>query len=240
MRTSTAYFAGAGTVVAAIIGGVGGGLLIADMISPKSPKQGTELTRLERRMSPEPIQTAAAPSEPVPSLAAPLPSAPNAAAPNTAVAPVPAPAAAQPEQPQPQTEAANSQPAPAQPAAPRPVEASTAGPPAASEPQPAPAAQPARAQTAASEDDAHAKAKDTDVKRGTETRRVERRQQWGDKRQQWAEKRRYQQRQDRDRPDRELRAVEVERVGEDPESRQEFAAEPARVEMPLIRLFGAE
>ena len=55
MRASMAYFAGAGTVIAAIVGGVGGGLLIADMISPKSPKQAAELTRLERRMSPEPI-----------------------------------------------------------------------------------------------------------------------------------------------------------------------------------------
>ena len=54
MRASTAYFAGAGTVIAAIAAGVGGGLLIADMVSPKTPK--TELSRLERRMSPEPIQ----------------------------------------------------------------------------------------------------------------------------------------------------------------------------------------
>ena len=46
MRASTAYFAGAGTVIAAIVAGVGGGLVIADMISPKSPKQGTELSRL--------------------------------------------------------------------------------------------------------------------------------------------------------------------------------------------------
>ena len=59
MRASMAYFAGAGTVIAAIVGGVGGGLLIADMISPKSPK-GVEMTRLERRMSPEPIQVATA------------------------------------------------------------------------------------------------------------------------------------------------------------------------------------
>src|SRR5712671_3970695 len=65
MRASMAYFAGAGTVIAAIVGGVGGGLLIADMISPKSPKQGVEQTRLERRMSPEPIAAANAPAEPV-------------------------------------------------------------------------------------------------------------------------------------------------------------------------------
>jgi hypothetical protein len=52
MRASTAYFAGVGTVIAAIVAGIGGGLVIADMISPKSPKQGTELSRPERRMSP--------------------------------------------------------------------------------------------------------------------------------------------------------------------------------------------
>ena len=45
--------------------------MIADMISPKSPKQGTELSRLERRMSWEPIQVASGPSEPVQYLAAP-------------------------------------------------------------------------------------------------------------------------------------------------------------------------
>ena len=71
MRTSTAYFAGAGTVVAAIVAGVSGGLLMGDVISPKSVKQGTELTRLERRMSPEPVAASVAPSEPVPYLATP-------------------------------------------------------------------------------------------------------------------------------------------------------------------------
>ncbi len=70
MRASMAYFAGAGTVIVAIAGGVGGGLLIADMVSPKSPKQGVEQTRLERRMSPEPIPAANEPAEPVQYLAA--------------------------------------------------------------------------------------------------------------------------------------------------------------------------
>ena len=56
MRASTAYFAVAGTVVMAIVAGLSGGLLMADIISPKSPKQRTEMTRLERRMSPEPIK----------------------------------------------------------------------------------------------------------------------------------------------------------------------------------------
>src|SRR6267378_3051553 len=95
MRASMAYFAGAGTVIAAIVGGVGGGLLIADMISPKSPK-GTEMSRLERRMSAEPIQVTTKPSEPVPYLVAPQQPPAGAAA---AVLPVPS---------QPQTEAVNS------------------------------------------------------------------------------------------------------------------------------------
>ncbi len=71
MRASTAYFAGAGTVIAAIAAGLGGGLLMADIISPKSPRPGAELTRLERRMSPEPIQVTATPAEPVPFVSAP-------------------------------------------------------------------------------------------------------------------------------------------------------------------------
>ncbi len=58
MRASTAYFAGAGTVILAIAGGVGGGLLFADIVSPKTPK--TEMTRLEQRMSAQPIQVKAA------------------------------------------------------------------------------------------------------------------------------------------------------------------------------------
>ena len=96
MRASMAYFAGAGTVLAAIVGGVGGGLLIADMLSPKSPKQGTETTRLERHLAPAPIAAAATPSGPVPYIAVPQPSAPG-----TTVA-------AAPEQPQPQTQTASS------------------------------------------------------------------------------------------------------------------------------------
>src|SRR5664279_109704 len=93
MRSSTAYFAGAGTVVVAVVAGLGGGLLFANMISPKAPKM--EQTRLERRMS-EPIQASNAPAEPVPYLATPQP------APGGATAVVPA--QAQPQQAPPQTE----------------------------------------------------------------------------------------------------------------------------------------
>jgi flagellar biosynthesis GTPase FlhF len=215
MRASMVYFAGAGTVIAAIVGGVGGGLLIADMISPKSPKQAAELTRLERRMSPEPIQAAAGPSEPVPYLVAPQLSAPNP------------PAAAAPAPTQAKTQADNSAATPVPPvdtAAGSKAAVSTAQP-AAPTTQAAAHEQTAIPQTVNSEE--ASKSRDADVKRTTERRRV-------DRRQQWTEKRRYQQRQDQ-----ELRAVE-DRVREETEPRREFAVEPVRVESPRIRLFGSE
>ena len=207
MRASTAYFAGAGTVVMAIVAGVGGGLLIADIIRPKFPKQGTEMTRLERRMSPEPIQAAPGPSEPVQYLAAPQLSALGAA-----VAAAPAQA---------QTEAGNSQSAGAQPA-----ETAAAAQPDAPAPQAAtPAAQPVAHEQAAAPENALAKARDAEMKRAVEKRKLERRQQWAEKR--------------RQRQQQELRAVE-ERVREETGPTQVFAAEPVRIEMPQIRLFGRE
>jgi hypothetical protein len=222
MRASMAYFAGAGTVLAAIVGGVGGGLLIADIVSPKSPKQ--ELSRLERHMSQQPIPAAATPSEPVPYLSAPQPSAPG-----TTVA------AAQ-EQPQPQTQTASAAP-PAQPAdasQTKPAESQTkpAESPAkqaeAPAPKPAaPVAQPVAHELNAAPDDALARARGGEARRAEASRKFERRQQW-------TERRRYKQRQQQ-----ELIAVE-EKVREDTEPRREYVAEPAKIEMPLIRLFGAE
>jgi hypothetical protein len=164
MRASMAYFAGAGTVIAAIVGGVGGGLLIADMVSPKSPKQGVELTRLERRTSPAPIAAANAPSEPVQYLSASqLP---------------PSGAAAEPVPAQAQTQADNSASK-----LPQPVDTAAAPQTAAQAPQPAAAAaQPvAREQTAAA-DDAVARTRDADVRRTVEKRRGERHQHWADRR----------------------------------------------------------
>lgn len=160
MRASTAYFAGAGTVIVAIVAGVGGGLLMADVISPKSSKQGNEMSRLERRMSTEPIQ-AATPSESVPHQAAP-------AAPVTTVAAGPAQTSGQT-----QTEAVNSTPTPNQP-----VDTS-----ASAKPE-APAPQPAATQQTATTEDAVAKARDADVKRAEEKRKSERRQQLAEKRRQ--------------------------------------------------------
>jgi hypothetical protein len=218
MRTSMAYLAGAGTVLAAIVGGVGGGLLIADIVSPQSPKQGTEMTLLERRMPPKPVQAAAAPTEPLPYLAAaPLPSAPA-----TSVAAAPA-------QPLAATETANAS-TPAQPAdtsqtkkAESPAKQAEAP---ASQPATA-AAQPVVHEQAAAPDDSLAKARGGEVRRAEGNRKFERRQQW-------TERRRYKPRQEQ-----ELIAVEG-KVREETEPRRELAAEPAGIEMPRIRLFGPE
>ena len=209
MRASTAYFAGAGTVVVAIVAGVGGGLVIADMIHPKPARQGTEMTRLERRMSPEPIPAAPGPSEPAQYLAASQPSAPG-----TAVAAAPA-------QVQPQTETGSSVSASA-----RPAETAAATQPEAPAPQPATAAaQPVAHEPTDAAENALAKAREADLKRAAEKRRLERRQQWAERR--------------RQRQQQELRAVE-EKVREETGPRQVFAAEPVRIEMPQIRLFGPE
>jgi hypothetical protein len=173
-----------------MVAGVGGGLVIADMISPKSPKQGTELSRLERRMSSEPIQAAPGPSEPVQYLAAPQLSA--------AVAPV-AVAPGQP-QTQAQAEAGNTGSTRAQPAIAQPAVSDTQA-----------AAQAAREQAAAPEDasakarDAEAKRADAEAKRAMEKRKAERRLQWAEKR--------------RQRQQQELRTV-ARNVREDTEPRQ--------------------
>ena len=49
MRTTTAFFAGAGTIAVALAAGLGGGLLISNIVSPHAPKQGAELSKVERR-----------------------------------------------------------------------------------------------------------------------------------------------------------------------------------------------
>src|SRR5215208_4996777 len=97
MRTSTAYFAGVGTVIAAVSAGLGGGYLAANVTHP--PTQA--VSKLERRMSAEPIAVSTAPAEPVPQAA-------GAAPTKSAAAPALEQTQQQPQtqQPQPQIEAA--------------------------------------------------------------------------------------------------------------------------------------
>src|SRR6266481_2446875 len=221
MRTSMAYFAGAGTVVVAIAAGLGGGLLLANIVSPHSPK--AEMTKVERRMSPEPIPAANAPAEPVPYLAT---TQPPSAGPAVAAAPM------QAEPTQPQTEAANRAPAAAQPA-----EQTAANEPTAKlqdtprrqdtpKQSSAPAEQPATREPAATPEEAFTKAREADAKRATERRKAERRQQWVDRR-------RLPQREDQ-----ELQDVE-RKVREETEPRdfseqpvRAFTERPVRSEMP--------
>ncbi len=240
MRTSMAYLAGAGTVVIAITAGLGGGLLIAEIMSPHAPKQ--EMSKLERRASPEPSASTRDPLVPVPYLAA------TQAASNGPVVVSPASRSAQPAL----LEANNSSPPAAQPAAQTSdVTASNdqaAKSPDASKPEasksesskseasklseaPAskpssPAVQPAALrEQVALPDDAYAKARDADMKRA-ERRKSERRQQWADRRRTQQSR------------EQELRDVE-ERVRAETEPRDDDER-PVRVEYPQVRLFGAE
>ena len=239
MRTSTAYFAGVGTVVLAIGAGLGGGYTAANIAHP--PVQ--TVSKLERRMSAEPIPVSTAPAEPVP----------YEAAPNSP----PAPAqeqeqARQQAQPQPETQPPPSTQAAASAAnAPRNDE-KTANNVAAAQPAPSPA-QPSKPVEQAEEKtaaprDSYARSSDTDTKRAAaERRRAERRQQWADKRR-WKQPREQEPRaqeldvvEDRVREVTEPRRVRIREEGEprgffgDP-GRRDIFAEPARGEAPRVRL----
>ena len=219
MRISTAYFAGVGTVIVAVAAGLGGGYLAANFANPPSG-----VSKLERRMSAEPISVAAVQPQPVPRA--------------VATSPASAPAQEQP-QPQPQTEAAAPSGNAAHPTNNVRVEEKPVSNVAAVQPVP-PTLQPAKsveqtAEKAATPRDALARARDADVKRAdAEKRRAERRQIW-------AERRRVQQPREQ-----ELEAVEA-RVREVTEPRRirireeggpsEMFAERSRADTPRIRLF---
>jgi hypothetical protein len=215
MRASIAYFAGAGTVVIAIAAGLGGGLTIANIMSPHPAHQDT--TRLEQRTSPQPASAANQTRQPVPYLAA------TQAAGDTMV---PSPSGQAPSQPS--TEAGGSPPQSATPSKTTAANDTAAKP---DDARPAKPAAPAvqsnsdQPQLAASQD-AMAKARDADMKRWAEKRKAERRQQWADRR-------RY-----REPRGQDLRDVE-QSVREDTEPRY-FVDEPQRLETPQIRLFGPD
>lgn len=237
MRISTAYFAGVGTVIAAVGAGLGGGYLAANITHP--PLQ--TVSKLERRMSAEPIHVSTAPAEPVP----------HAAATNPATAQEQPQTQPQPQQqtpqPQQQTEAA----APSANNArveEKHAEEKTANNAAVAQhiqppPQPAKSAEQADEKTAAPRD-VFARARDADIKRAdAEKRRAERRQRWADKR-------RFPQPREQEleavegsvREVTEPRRIRIREEGEprdlfvEPRRRDMFA-EPARSETPRIRLF---
>jgi hypothetical protein len=233
MRASIAYFVGAGTIVAAIAIGVGGGLIAGNIMHPVTPKQGPDTAKYERRAEPVLADTAANTPERVPYLT-------GSQAFGAMVAP--------PAQAEPQTRTASTEPpAPAQAAndakpndaKPNDVKANdakTAN--AAATAAAAPAAKPVEQQTARepspAPDNAYAKASDSDMKRAAQDRRR------AERRQHWAERRRQDFREPRDRGDWRERTDwnDVARnVRED--SQRDFIAS-RRPALPQIRLFGAD
>ena len=231
MRTSTAYFAGVGTVIVAVGAGLGGGYLAANVTNP--PTQ--TVSKLERRMSAEPIAVSTAPAEPVPHVAATearCRARPGADPATAAIAAAP----------QPQIEAAAPSANPAR-AEEKPANNVAAAQPVQPPPQPSKPADQADEKTAAPRE-VYARASDADIKRAdAEKRRAERRQQWADKR-------RLKQPREQELEAVEARVREVTeprriRIREEGEPRDLFAeprrrdmfAEPARSETPRIRLF---
>ena len=230
MRTSTAYFAGLGTVVVAVAAGLGGGYLAANIVNPHEPG----VSKLERRMSATPLP-AAAPSEPVriaattvaatnPIAASPVAAPPQTEPQQTVASQAPAPRASAlqtPPKSEPQTTASNVV---------APAEEKTANnAPRTVQPVPAKPAEQASekpmVEKAAAPQEAFARARDADIKRAAvEKRRAERRQRW-------EERRRF-----RQPREQELEAVE-EKVREVTEPRHAFAVERVRTESPRIRLF---
>jgi hypothetical protein len=208
MRISTAYFAGVGTVIVAVSAGLGGGYLAANIAGP--PTQA--VSKLERRMSAEPIHVATAPAEPLPQPQT------EAAAPSANVAPSTNNVRAE-EKAASEEKTANNV------AAARPVQPSL---------QPVKSAEQTEEKIAAPRD-AFARDRDADIKRAdAEKRRAERRQCWADKR-------RFQQPREQELEAVEERVREVTeprriRIRQEGEPREMFA-EPARNETPRIRLF---
>ena len=60
MRTSMAYFAGAGTALAAVVIGVSGGFVVADIMNPQRSR---DMSRLELRHAPQQAEQSAQPSQ---------------------------------------------------------------------------------------------------------------------------------------------------------------------------------
>lgn len=174
MRASTAYFVGAGSIVAAIAIGLGGGIVAGNIMHPTAPKQGSDASKLEQRAAAIPVTTNA-PSEPVQYLTGS----------QSFGAIIAAPAQAQDEpRPEFKPDAGTSQ-ANAEPPAPPPQTVAVETP--KSAPPPPQATKPVQQQVSteptSSPDNAYAKARDSDLKRAaSERRRAERHERWAERR----------------------------------------------------------
>lgn len=245
MRASTAYFAGVGTVVVAIAVGMGGGLLMADIMNPHATG---EVSRLEQRQArsqqaeqtPQPSQSNVAANGPQTSagyLAA------TQATTTTPVVVSPAPT------PQSRNDANNASPPKPRPAAPAEAKAEktqkterTASSDATS--KPAELSTPARDQ-GSSPANAYAKAQDADVKRSADEKRKADR---ADRRQQRAARRQQQREQEQRDVEAQVREdTEPQRniiVRRDDSGRNDFRHDdsdrPVRMDFPRFNLFGPD
>jgi len=234
MRASTAYFVGAGTIVAAIAIGLGGGIVAGNIMNPVSPKQGPDTSKIAQRADAKPATTEA-PSERLQYLTGSQAFGAMVAAPAQAEAKSDAKAESKPEakseavKPDTQTTQANAEQPAQQPSQAAAVEPSK--PPPASPPQVTkPAERQASTEPSSSSDNAYAKARDSDVKRATsERRRTERRERW-------AERRHYDFREPRGMRDRTDWDDVARNIREDADAR-EVPSRP-RGGFPQIRLFG--
>ncbi|MBW5434425.1 hypothetical protein FXB41_06435 [Bradyrhizobium canariense] len=236
MRASTAYFVGAGTIVAAIAIGLGGGIVAGNIMNPVSPKQGPDTSKIAQRADAKPATTDT-PSERLQYLtgsqafgamvAAPAQAEAKSDARSDAKAESKPEAKSEAVKPDTQTTQANAE-QPAQ----QPSQAAAVEPPKPPPASPPQVAKPAerQASTEPSSDNAYAKARDSDVKRATsERRRTERRERW-------AERRHYDFREPRGMRDRTDWDDVARNIREDADARDV----PSRPHggFPQIRLFG--
>ncbi|MBR0989360.1 hypothetical protein JQ580_01370 [Bradyrhizobium japonicum] len=231
MRASTAYFVGAGTIIAAIAIGLGGGIVAGNIMNPVASKQGPDTSKMAQRAeSAGAAPQASAPSERVNYLTGSQAFGAMVAAPAQAEA---KPGAdAQPAQ----AKAESPAPPPSQAAAVEPSKEQSkeqSKPAIASSSYAAkPAEQQASTEPASAPENAYAKAKDSDVKRtASERRRVERRERW-------AERRHYDIREQRGPRDRTDWDDVARNIRADSDSR-DYAGRP-RGGSPQIRLFGSD
>jgi hypothetical protein len=228
MRASTAYFVGAGTIVAAIAIGLGGGIVAGNIMNPVSPKQGPDTSKMAQRADAKPATTNA-PSERLQYLTGSQAFGAMVAAPAQAEAKSEEKSEA--AKPDTQTTQANAAPPaqqPSQAAAVQPPKPAPASPPQVAKP----AAQQASTEPSPSPDNAYAKARDSDVKRATsERRRTERRERW-------AERRYYESREPRGMRDRTDWDDVARNIREDSDAR-DVSSRP-RGGVPQIRLFGID
>ncbi|MCK1743635.1 hypothetical protein IVA80_22995 [Bradyrhizobium sp. 139] len=221
MRASTAYFVGAGTIVAAIAIGLGGGIVAGNIMNPVAPKQGPDTSKMAQRADAAKPATTDAPSERLQYLTG------SQAFGAMIAAPVQAEARPEAAKPETQTTQAN-----AEPPAPQPSQAAAVEPPKSAPASPAPTDRQASTEQSSSPDNAYAKARDSEVKRAaSERRRAERRERW-------AERRHYDFREPRGMRDRTDWDDVARNIREDSDAR-DVVSRP-RGGFPQIRLFGPD